>query len=64
MRVNDLVRVFNDPLEGEVNLPEGILGVLKEVNSSFSKVQFPNYPLLTYRTIDISAIDHAYQFRD
>ena len=61
MKINDLVRVYNDPIEGHIKIPEGQLGVLKEIvgrAGSQVKVQFPGKPILTWWTTDVSSVDY------
>lgn len=57
MKVHDLVRVYNDPLEGPRNIPEGVLGVIVAIHGMTVKVLFPDKELLTYRLFDISTVD-------
>ena len=56
MKINDLVRAFNDPIEGPVDIPEGTLGVVVEIKGVHIKVKFPRLPLLTYKLFDISVV--------
>ena len=56
MKINDLVRAFNDPLEGPVTIAEGTLGVVVEIKGVYIKVKFPHLPLLTYKLFDISVV--------
>ena len=57
MKVHDLVRVHSDPLEGPVNIPEGVLGVIVAIQGLTAKVLFPDKLLLTFKLFDISTVD-------
>ena len=59
MKINDLVKVYNDPISGPVQIPEGTLGVLRELNGMHVKVEFPglSVPILTFRLGDISIVE-------
>ncbi len=57
MKVHDLVIPYNDPLEGPVDIAEGVLGVVVEIQGMTAKVLFPGKILLTYRLMDLSTID-------
>ncbi len=57
MKVHDLVRVHSDPLEGPISIPEGVLGVIIELQGLTAKVLFPDELLLTYRIFDITTVD-------
>ena len=57
MRVNDLVKPLNDPIDGTPKIPEGMYGVVKEIAGVFVKVQFGrDEKQYVYRKHDLTSI--------
>lgn len=58
MKVHDLVSVYGDPICGTHYVPEGVLGVIVEIQGVHIIVQFGNDEIrYMYRMSDVVSID-------
>lgn len=58
MKVNDLVKIYNDPIDGSHHVPEGVLGVVMRIQGRIAHVQFgSDSRQFMYRVGDLVSID-------
>jgi|GEM_PF-3950553 hypothetical protein len=58
MRVGDLVKVYNDPLEGpKFRIPPEHLCAIREITGTIVIVQTPTGQTLTFNIIDVATVD-------
>jgi len=58
MKVNDLVKPHNDPIDGSPKISEGTCGVVKEIIGSLVRVQYGREEkCYTYHRYDLTSID-------
>lgn len=58
MKVGNLVEVYGDPIEGEIHIAEGHLGIIREINGLLLKVEFPGEQILLYSVFDVRVLDY------